>query len=295
MKMLRFIAFLFTHGTWTGKALDFEKRKATILQTQPDVRSKNLYIRLRVMVASGFYTNRLLAVLAYVKNYKKAHRQYFFMNNERLCYLRIFKSASTSMLREVLPRVAKNLNTHHYSDQQIDVLADTYVEDSLKRRTDFIYFTLVRNPFHRIVSVYLDLFDPGNIFFSYQVYFFGILKRGMTFSEFVSAITKIPDSLKSPHFASQYQVIKNTGNMDTIKLFRIEKDKELLSSFLSRYGIALNHSNRQQKSYSYQDYYDLKTVALVYEMYKQDIEKFNYQAEYAALLTSVQRDLENVS
>ncbi len=290
MKWFRFIIYLVKNGSIKGNPRNFEKRRAEILDAvflqQPA--KKSIYKSFRSALVTNPYTTQFISAAAYVINRNRIKRQYFFVDASQLGYVRIFKSASTSILRELLPLIDHCLKGKTLSDQQLDVLGDDYVRHLIKEKeTDYTYFTLVRNPFRRMVSVYLDLFDGRNTFFSYQTYFFGILKKDMSFSAFIKVIDKLPESLRSPHFASQYQIIKTCGLAERIQCFRIEKDKELLNEFLSGYGIKLRHSNAHESTYDYRKFYDLETAKLVYSMHRKDIEFFNYEDDYRAMLGSI--------
>lgn len=290
MKWFHFIIYLIKKGSFKGNPRNFEQRRAEILNAvlpQPQVK-KSIYKTIRSTLIRNPHTTQLISTLAYLKNCNRVKKQYFFVDALQLGYLRIFKSASTSILQELLPLIDHRLKDEKLTDQQLDVLGDDHVRHEAKgKEIHYKYFTLVRDPFRRMVSVYLDLFDHRNTFFSYQTYFFGILKKDMSFSMFIEVISKLPESLRSPHFTSQYHIIKTCKLLGQIQCFRIEKDEALLNQFLAGYGMALRHSNRQKSDYDYRTFYDLKTVTLVYSMHKKDIEFFNYEDDYRSLLKSL--------
>ncbi|HEY8936230.1 MAG TPA: sulfotransferase family 2 domain-containing protein [Cyclobacteriaceae bacterium] len=291
MKWLSFILYLFKNGSLGGKPLNFEQHRREIIgSASPDenYQSKNFYHKLRNTLIQIPYVSTLIGNLAYIKNFKKIHRQYFFIDRYKICYVRILKSASTSILKELLPHIDQRLHTEELSDKQIDLLADKYFNpNTSKKNINYQYFTVVRNPFHRIVSVYLDLYDPDNNFFSYQSYLFGIIKREMNFKEFVSVITQIPDSIKSSHFASQHYILMASCGLEKIKCFRLEYDQDSLNTFLAGMAMKIPHSNKQNLRYDYRAFYDKNTLSIVYNLYKADVECFDYKNEYNALLSYV--------
>ena len=146
----------------------------------------------------------------------------------------------------------------------------------------FEQFAIVRDPYQRIVSVYLDLFDPSSPIFSYSAYWFGILDRAMSFKDFVKVISKIPISLLGPHFSPQHYILKDLSD---VKVFRLEDDSKELAEFLHRYGIELQHRNKHKVEYDYRSYYDKETFAIVNRMYREDVDRFGFLIEEKSLRT----------
>lgn len=283
--MLRFIRYLFKNGTLTVRTENFDDYHDEILgplKFHQEKRSKNLYRKLRKKLVKSRYTGALIGNLAYVKQARKNQRQYFFIDSRKLCYIRIFKSASTSVLREILPLMDASIDREILTDLQTDILANSYRRsDIAKHQASYNYFTIVRNPFHRLVSVYLDLFNPKNTFFSYQSYLFGILKADMSFAAFVQALSVIPEHLLSLHFVPQSVIIGQVPQ--PVKFFRIEYDKHELTNFLNTYSIYIKHQNKNESTYSYRDFYTPELVELVYRRYQQDVEAFGYREAYEEL------------
>lgn len=292
MKIWRFVLFLFKHGSIRGIYIDFEHRRAEIFKSAPvqlKPLNKNMYVRLRDKFIKGRYAVSLISAIAYLKSIPKIHRQYFVVTSLQLVYVRIFKAGSTSILKQILPLIDPNLKNKNFTDRQIDEFGNQYVRHALGlHETRYEYFTVVRNPFHRLVSVYLDLFDPHHPFV-YQTYLFGILKKEMTFGEFVQTLYHIPETLKSSHFIPQSYIVKLCGREKRIKCFRLEKDRLALETFLQQYGMAINHNNKRKMDYDYRSYYDMNTLQMAYAMYQADVEMFDYTEEYKLLNDEVQR------
>jgi len=291
MKTLRFILYLFRNGSFTVRTENFDDYHDDILSPltfYKEKRSNNLYRRLRKRLVKNRYTGALIGNLAYIRQSRKNQRQYFFIDSLKLCYVRIFKSASTSVLREILPLIDTSIEREILTDLQTDILANSYRRSEIgKNQTQYEYFTIVRNPFHRLVSVYLDLFNPKNNIFSYQSYLFGILKSDMSFEAFVRALSAIPEHLLSLHFVPQYTVIQQASI--PVKFFRIEHDKHALTNFLNAYSIYIKHQNKNESAYDYRDFYTPELLQLVYQRYQHDVEKLGYQEEYNNLLHAVKQ------
>jgi hypothetical protein len=201
--------------------------------------------------------------------------------------MRILKSASTSVLQELLPLMDDQLKGKSLTDSQVDQLAASYwVHEIIGERIHYPVFTIVRNPFHRLVSVYRDLFESRNQEFVYRNYLFGILKESMSFVEFVKALTVIPVKLLAPHFAPQQVIINVCQGVNQIKIFRLEKDIEQLHAFLSPFQLKLGHYNKAEE-YDYRTYYNQETIRLAQTLYACDVETFGYDDDHQSLLRYV--------
>jgi hypothetical protein len=287
--MIEFLFYLLRHGRLKINIPDFDTEFKKVIATIPapitDPGNAGVYVRLRKRLMRIPRINTIVSNIAYIKSARKLNNQFFFVDKSSLAYVRILKSASTSVLSQLLPMIDNRLVNVKLTDEQIDVLAMKYARQAITPgEKNYTYFTIVRDPFRRLVSVYLDLFNAHNAHFAYADYLFGILKYNMTFSEFVLTLSKIPDALKAPHFALQSHIIENLGDEISIKYFRLEKDGAELSEFLEQHGIHLPHVNRHKKTYDYRDFYSPETAKLVYKIYKGDVEKYGYQNDYKNLL-----------
>jgi hypothetical protein len=288
MKLLQFLFLIFTKGSFNHSAFDFEEERRKVLSSLPNQNSQkhsdaNGSLKSKLMNTKIGYS--LISNLSYLRHTRQMNLMLFVSSAKQLVYIRILKSASTSLLKELLPTIDKNLEGYSLSDEQVDALAFRYLKKELTSVEErYLKFALIRNPFHRIVSVYLDLFDPKSDHFSYESYWFGILKSKMTFQEFVETISQIPNFFKGPHFAPQEYILSNITLLKNISYFRIDKDQEALNTFLTKHEINLTHQNRHGESYNPLSFYNTYLVNKVYDMYKQDVMVFDYKAEYNQLL-----------
>ncbi len=291
MKLLQFLFLIFRKGSLNHSLYDFEEERRRILSSLPNQKlpedsNKNNTIKLKLLNTKIGYS--LISNLSYFRHARQMNVMLFVSSAKHLIYIRILKSASTSILKELLPTIDKNLAGDSLSDEQVDALAFRYAKKELNSEEErYSKFALVRNPFHRIVSVYLDLFDPESDHFSYESYWFGILKSKMSFQEFVETISEIPDFFKGPHFAPQQYILSNITPLKNISYFRIDKDQEVLNNFLTKHEINLPHQNKHGELYNYMTFYNTNLVNKVYEIYKQDVMIFDYKAEHNQLLNFI--------
>lgn len=289
MKWLRFIFFVIQHGSLNLMPVDFKARREAELKSLggQGIEKGSIYIQFRDKLLHNKPLGLFVENIAFAKS-RHRNKNIFFIDSLRLGYVRILKAGSTSLLREILPMMDDQLKTVALSDGQVDQLANRYVEHTVKgARISYDFFTIVRNPFQRLVSVYLDLFGPEAYEFSHRTYLFGILKHGMSFAEFVKTLSVIPDQLKSPHFLPQHQTIEACGGFGKVKWFRLENDKGTIEKFLEPYKMNLGHSNKQKTDYDYRDFYNKELVIVVYRIYKMDVEFFGYREEYEALVNYI--------
>lgn len=282
---IRFFFYVLKHGRLKKPYIDFEQTRKDVLQASPasalpaDIAAKGagLYTRTRNALLKKPLPGLLITNLAYLKSVPSIHKQYFVSDQHKLVYLRIFKNASTSILKTMLPELYAPVRDHALTDDQVDAVAHYVVRRSLtSHQNHYTMFTVVRNPFERMVSAYTDIFDPASPYFSYEDFLGGIFRKDMSFKEFLTTLAAVPDSLRGPHFASQHSMITQAGGRDKPMIFRLETDKQLLTDFLATYGFTIGHQNKSKRTSNYKDYYDTDTLKLVASIYKDDFDEFGY-------------------
>lgn len=201
---------------------------------------------------------------------------------EDLAYIRIPKSANTSASYVMLVKKYPALEEKNPNETQINFLADVNLLPA-KEATNERFFTVVRNPFARLVSVYRDFFETNHGHFIYEDYLFGILKHDLSFTAFVDRISKIPDRLKDQHLKPQHLFAEPYERLGiAVQFFQLE-GSPALKNFLNKNGMELTHHNKSGAAYDYTQYYTRDLLQQVYTLYKTDIEKFGYGQVYESL------------
>lgn len=233
----------------------------------------------------------ILAQLALMRSGLTSQGGHLHLPFLNISYIRIPKAASTSLSLMMLQEIYPGLKHVPLTATDINYLTDANLRRHITPADPLdIFFTAVRNPFARIVSVYRDFFLRETGPFIYEDYLFGILSRGLSFAEFVRRISVIPDFLKDQHFRSQHEFIdfyvKKIPNVVVLKL----EDTDQLKSFCSIYNLDLSHLNRTgQAPYDFREYYDYDTFQRVTAIYRKDLKRFNYGKEARALRAWLQR------
>jgi len=286
MKLLQFLRYIVQHGTLYLQPVDFEEERRKVLAVTGIAIPKEIGGKSKGR--SSFLMRHPLAYmlganLSFLKNAFRMNNMYYISDRYRLIYVRVLKCASTSMLKAFLPLLDDKLRDKDLSLEVVDALG-VYFRHRVLQKSQISYakFGLVRSPFQRLVSTYLDLFDPGAQNFTYASYCFGILRPDMSFSEFVAVLGKIPTMLLGPHFSPQSYILGVPAKKDII-IFRIDKDMTSLISFLKQHGMSLSQANNYPVEYDYRSYYDQNTFAQVRDLYRDDIAAFGYEEESVLL------------
>lgn len=134
---------------------------------------------------------------------------------------------------------------------------------------DFMIFTLVRNPWDRVVSYYHWLrtqsFDHPAVG----------LAQHLTFADFLREAT-VQNSLRATP-AARY-VTDAQGHVRAALFLRLEHLAEDLAPLEAHLGFALDlpHANRSDRSADHRGYYDTETAKIVAGICAEDIARFGY-------------------
>lgn len=206
------------------------------------------------------------------------------LSTNTLSYIRIPKAANTSLSYAVLVKQLPQLQSA--TESEINFLADANLKPATEATTE-TFFTVVRDPFKRLVSVYRDFFESDHSHFIYQDYLFGILPKKLTFPEFVDRVNKIPDPLKDQHLKPQHYFLKPYQQQGISPIIFQLEEREKLQAFMTSQGLELTHRNKSGEAYDYTQYYTPHLLDIVYEMYRTDIEMFGYAKAYEVLKSQV--------
>jgi hypothetical protein len=200
-------------------------------------------------------------------------------------YIRIHKSGSSSIVSALSP----SHSNHKRSLEAVEWTAYYYYQQGIPlAERDLKYFTVVRNPFARLVSAYLNSYFEGDSFhYVYDCYFFGLFQQKHSFSEFVERIFIIPEPLLLDHIKPQTTVLRNL-KINKIKVFKLEQDGQKITQFLGLKEGEFSKLN-VTSSYDYKAFYDLKSFERASKVYKNDIEFYGYQKEYEELKNHVSK------
>lgn len=156
-----------------------------------------------------------------------------------------------------------------------------YKAQDEKKFKNYFKFTFIRNPWDRLVSAYSFL-KQGGMDEADKIWANENLSEFDSFRSFVLALKKSnfkAKILKWNHFKPQYLFLLNeNGKIEVDFIGRYENLNEDYEKIRMKLGKKnklnfLNKSNRKD----YTEYYDNELVEIVYNIYKKDINLFNYQ------------------
>jgi hypothetical protein len=283
----KLLLLILRYGHLRHRGRNFNKeRKETLMPLSdflpPQKRGLELPLLPRVLRSPFF--QRMVSEAAFVKRNLVPRGGHLFSPFHNLAYIRIPKSASTSVSYAMLCSIYPEIGARTLSSTAINYLTDANIKDYVAEE-NAIFFTIVRNPFARIVSVYRDFYEGASEQFIYEDYLFGILPRKISFHEFVKRVSQIPEQLLDPHLKPQHMFLeyyrKRVLNLIVLKL---EKPADI-DSFLSIYNLSIRQLNKSPEPYDYRIYYNQATLEIVSALYERDVRTFQYEGEYQQLVS----------
>jgi hypothetical protein len=288
-KYFRLLWLIVRYGRFIHSGQDFSRKRfesLRALQNFTPERAKShspFFFKIRSFFWRYSLTRTMMSEAAFVKTslFKQGgHLHNAFLN---ISYVRIPKSASTSLAFAMLRSIYKDISENNLSTMEINFLADVNLKKTIAQPTMEVFFTSVRNPFARIVSVYRDFFERSTDAFIYENYLFGILSKNLSFKTFVKRLQNIPDMIKDQHLRPQHLFLEYYKNrQQQIVVLKMDKPGEI-GSFLSIYDLELPALNTSVEPYDYRMYYDAETYEIVARIYEKDIKMFRYEQEAIVL------------
>ncbi|MEO1350629.1 MAG: sulfotransferase family 2 domain-containing protein [Cyanobacteria bacterium J06635_15] len=209
----------------------------------------------------------------------------------RAIYIPIPKVACTSLKKAFASAIDIDLNLVTIGEKSIQQIDFPYTEiHEIERFKDYKKFVFVRNPWDRLVSCYKDKVRPDKDYSGERNLYvdgvhigllrYGVFRAGMPFSEFVKAISEIPDEQANPHFRSQHTFLSNKNAppfVDFIGKFeKLNQDFNTICEAIGMSSLTLPHSNKSHQK-KYPEYYTDDLKKIVEERYEKDIEILGYE------------------
>ncbi len=138
---------------------------------------------------------------------------------------------------------------------------------------DYFKFAFVRNPWERMVSGWLNkIVEANRLDLPEQQH-----QEFQHFGKFVSFCSKTDLQDFDLHFKPQHELI-DLNELDYLgRMETFEKDVDEVFSHLGFEGFNVSHKNISKGKKNYTKFYNKRTRALVANIYRKDIQLFNYR------------------
>ncbi len=230
-----------------------------------------------------------------VKLYKEWIENYYIINHQyKLIYCPIPKNACT-LFKEIIVS-----NSEHQSDfQDSDLDVHRYVRQNNVELGDFNYLSnpeylkiaMVRNPFDRLVSAYLNKFvRPKKVTpivknVIRDIYQFNNIKpnqkKSVTFSDFIHYLARTEDHYLNEHWRSQYFFL-GMGLFEFDLFDSLENVGHIIQKLESRMRIEISKKKTKNKT----NYSENTVKKDWHEMYPQQLREFEQLPTASSLYTN---------
>lgn len=198
--------------------------------------------------------------------------------------------AATSSIKRLIARmdgIPSDGNPHH------DIRFEHVWARDLRKYPEYRTFTVVRNPWDRLVSCYTDKvqgrfsdetlgprqqvhegFDRYN-----RILGRSIFRPDMSFEEFLRVIARIPDAVADEHFRSQYRMFSTPGGSLLVeRIIKFENLHEGVTELLHDLGAEefdVDHLHGTVRS-DYRQFYTDDLAEMAARHYRKDIRLLDY-------------------
>ena len=146
---------------------------------------------------------------------------------------------------------------------------------------EYYTFSIVRNPYDRLVSAYEYITNKEHEVWPENEKTKRSIKRDcICFKDFVEKKLNTMSKRKY-HFMPQSKFIKTEGKVCIDKIIKFENLSEDFKEVKRKINpnASLMQKNKNENRKIYQHYYDKKTISKVKKIYEEDFETFNYRFE----------------
>lgn len=178
--------------------------------------------------------------------------------------------------------IAKYLNLKFpeiYGEKRDDEVIETYGYLPTSEYYDYFKFTFVRNPYDRLLSVFMDK-TKKVIGTQWEIPFFAQFKE-YTFEQFVKHLYEhinLNHNETNRHIRTQMSLANDANDLNFIGRFeKLEEDLNSLNTLLGTEANSIENKNKTKHDH-YSNHFTDDMKKMVYEMYYEDFVKFEYDS-----------------
>jgi hypothetical protein len=168
-----------------------------------------------------------------------------------------------------------------YSEKRDDEVVETHEYLPTSKYYDYFKFIFVRNPYDRLLSVFLDK-TKKVIGTQWELPFFAQFKD-YTFEQFVKHLYEhinLNHNETNRHIRTQMSLANDGNDLNFIGRFEnLKNDLNVLGKTLHRTHFKTPENKNKTEHDHYSNHYTNTMKKMVYEMYFEDFVKFNYENE----------------
>lgn len=195
----------------------------------------------------------------------------------KLIFVHIPKTGGSTISNILVPNI--NIHDEKYmeylygikNNKALQHLSIIEIKKIVKNTDDYYKFSIVRNPYDRLVSEYYwcQIKNIGN-------------KSGQKFDDFLNYIidifknNKFDTNIYTDHFIPQYKFLYDDNILKVDKIFKFENFNNVLQFLKEKYDINTNFYKHLKVHNGNKLNLTQNQKNIIYNLYKKDFELFNY-------------------
>ena len=207
------------------------------------------------------------------------------------CYLKNPKAASSTILLALWAKEYQEGRVDHMPAKTLHKRDVPWpkLQDLSEITGDPYVFSLVRNPYTRILSCYLDKIADGlsGTFEKFCRAYNRPIDRDVTFEEFLSAIASTPRKRENPHWRPQVENLLLGSSLAIHFVGHFEHMKEDLPLIMEKVGaprdLPPRTTHASGASEELDSYMTKEAVSLIRKKYAEDFSAFGYSEDFRNL------------
>lgn len=196
-------------------------------------------------------------------------------NQHKIIFIHVPKTAGTTIedalnLFQVNNLYDKHGKLHNQSVTRQHLYGSEILEQCKINPKDYYIFSVVRNPYDRLVSAFHFIQNQRNLYIPEKI-------KQMSFDNFIRCGFKMDKFERRYIFDGHLELQTNYLDIDNINIFKFENLQECFDMLSARFNIDnFKHCLKCTVRKPWEEYYTPELKELVYNFYKEDFDRFKY-------------------